>query len=305
MAYTEVSLDDASAVVEVAGLSELLTIEKLAGGWANSNYILTLKDDTKLVLKIWNEQSLEEVDYLLSMTSYLFEMGVPTPPPIDFNNGKSMMVKDGLAWTLLPFVEGQWLESNHSSLYSLGVIQANLHLVNPPEKLRGNFSMGDTLFEKLFSIANENHGWTDFLKMLKSESVLLKENIDTELPRGIIHGDLFPDNVIGTKENVKSILDFEEMCYGVLAFDLVMTFVGFGWENGQPVAERWKSLLAGYQSIRKLNDDEINALPDLHRLATLSIAAWRYWQFVINFPNSEHADRYLEMTERLNKKLPF
>ena len=44
MAYTEVSLDDASAVVEVAGLSELLTIEKLAGGWANSNYILTLFD---------------------------------------------------------------------------------------------------------------------------------------------------------------------------------------------------------------------------------------------------------------------
>ncbi|MDC0340708.1 hypothetical protein OAM96_01985 [Candidatus Poseidoniaceae archaeon] len=59
MAYTEVSLDDASAIVEATGLSELLSIEKLAGGWANSNYILTLKDNTKLVLKIWNEQSLK------------------------------------------------------------------------------------------------------------------------------------------------------------------------------------------------------------------------------------------------------
>ncbi|MCS5533574.1 MAG: phosphotransferase [Candidatus Poseidoniaceae archaeon] len=305
MAYTEVSLNDASIVVEAAGLSELLSIEKLAGGWANSNYILTLKDDTKLVLKIWNEQSLDEVNYLLSMTSYLFEMGVPTPPPIGFKNGKTMMVKDGLAWTLLPFVEGQWLESNHSSLYSLGVAQANLHLVKPPVELKNNFSMGDTLFEKLFSIANENHGWTGFLEMLKTESDLLNERMSKDLPSGIIHGDLFPDNVIGTKEKVKSLLDFEEMCYGVLAFDLVMTFVGFGWKNGQPVAEHWNSLLAGYQSIRKLNDDEINALPDLHRLATLSIAAWRYWQFVINFPNTEHTDRYLEMTERLDKELPF
>ena len=216
-----------------------------------------------------------------------------------------MMVKDGLAWTLLPFVEGQWLESNHSSLYSLGMIQANLHLLNPPKELRNNFSMGDTLFEKLFSIADETHGWTDFLNMLKTESTLLSKSIGQDLPRGIIHGDLFPDNVIGTKEKVKSLLDFEEMCHDVLAFDLVMTFVGFGWENGQPVAERWNSLLAGYQSVRKLNEAEINSLADLHRLATLSIAAWRYWQFVINLPNTEHTDRYLEMTARLDKKLPF
>ena len=305
MAYTEVSLDDASTVVEATDMSELLSIEKLAGGWANSNYILTLKDNTKLVLKIWNEQSLEEVEYLLSMTSYLADNGVPTAKPIIFNNGKLMMVKDGLAWTLLPFVEGQWLESNHSSLYSLGMIQANLHLLNPPKELRNNFSMGDTLFEKLFSIADETHGWTDFLNMLKTESTLLSKSIGQDLPRGIIHGDLFPDNVIGTKEKVKSLLDFEEMCHDVLAFDLVMTFVGFGWENGQPVAERWNSLLAGYQSVRKLNEAEINSLADLHRLATLSIAAWRYWQFVINLPNTEHTDRYLEMTARLDKKLPF
>jgi homoserine kinase type II len=305
MAYTEVSLDDASAVIEATGLSELLNIEKLAGGWANSNYILTLKDDTKLVLKIWNEQSLEEVEYLLSMVSYLADNGIPTAKPINFNNGKLMMVKDGLAWTLLPFVEGQWLESNHSSLYSLGKIQANLHLLKPPKDLKSNFSMGDTLFEKLFSIANETHGWRYFLKMLKTESALLSQSIGQDLPRGIIHGDLFPDNVIGTEREVKSLLDFEEMCHDVLAFDLVMTFVGFGWENGQPVAERWNSLLAGYQSIRKLNEAEINALPDLHRLATLSIAAWRYWQFVINLPNTEHTDRYLEMTARLDKELPF
>ena len=305
MAYTEVSLDDASTVVEATDMSELLSIEKLAGGWANSNYILTLKDNTKLVLKIWNEQSLEEVEYLLSMTSYLADNGIPTAKPIIFNNGKLMMVKDGLAWTLLPFVEGQWLESNHSSLYSLGMIQANLHLLNPPKELRNNFSMGDTLFEKLFSIADETHGWTDFLNMLKTESTLLSKSIGQDLPRGIIHGDLFPDNVIGTKEKVKSLLDFEEMCHDVLAFDLVMTFVGFGWENGQPVAERWNSLLAGYQSVRKLNEAEINSLADLHRLATLSIAAWRYWQFVINLPNTEHTDRYLGMTARLDKKLPF
>jgi len=304
MAYTEVSFQDASDIIIAAGLSDLVNLEKLPGGWANSNYKLSLNDNTKRVLKIWDEQTLDEVDYLLSITTYLSDNGVPTPSPIPFSNGEFMVVKNGLAWTLLPFVEGAWLEPNDSSLYSLGRIQASLHLIIPPVNLKEKFSMGNSLFDKLFSIADERNEWSDFLHMLKSESTILKQNIG-ELPRGIIHGDLFPDNILGTNDNVNSILDFEEVCYDILAFDLVMTFVGCGWENGEPVVERWEALLDGYQSVRMLSHEEMDSLSDLHRLATLSIAAWRYWQFVINLPNTEHTDKYLEMTARLNKPLPF
>ena len=304
MAYTEVSFQDASDIIIAAGLSDLVNLEKLPGGWANSNYKLSLNDNTKRVLKIWDGQTLDEVDHLLSITTYLSDNGVPTPSPIPFSNGEFMVVKNGLAWTLLPFVEGAWLEPNDSSLYSLGRIQASLHLIESPVNLKEKFSMGNSLFDKLFSIADERNEWSDFLHMLKSESTILKQNIG-ELPRGIIHGDLFPDNILGTNDNVNSILDFEEVCYDILAFDLVMTFVGCGWENGEPVVERWEALLDGYQSVRMLSHEEMDSLSDLHRLATLSIAAWRYWQFVINLPNTEHTDRYLEMTARLNKPLPF
>ena len=304
MAYTEVSFQDASDIIIAAGLSDLVNLEKLPGGWANSNYKLSLNDNTKRVLKIWDGQTLDEVDHLLSITTYLSDNGVPTPSPIPFSNGEFMVVKNGLAWTLLPFVEGAWLEPNASSLYSLGRIQASLHLIIPPVNLKEKFSMGNSLFDKLFSIADERNEWSDFLHMLKSESTILKQNIG-EPPRGIIHGDLFPDNILGTNDNINSILDFEEVCYDILAFDLVMTFVGCGWENGEPVVERWEALLDGYQSVRMLSHEEMDSLSDLHRLATLSIAAWRYWQFVINLPNTEHTDRYLEMTARLNKPLPF
>lgn len=304
MTYTEVSLEDASEVLSHTNLSSIISLEKLAGGWANSNYLLNLKDENKIVLKVWNEQSIEEVEYLLLMTSYLANKGVATPDPIRFNNNKLIFIKDNLAWSILPFVEGNWLESNHHSLYSLGQTQAQLHLVKPPPILKEGFSMGHKLFEKLFANADEKDDWTDFLRMLKKESIELRNNIEN-LPRGIIHGDLFPDNVIGSNNEVKSLLDFEEICYDILAFDLAMTFVGFGWKNNLPVAEHWFSLLEGYQSVRKLSREEISSLADLHRLATLSIAAWRYWQFVINLPNTEHVNRYLEMTNRLDKKLPF
>ena len=136
MAYTEVSFQDASDIIIAAGLSDLVNLEKLSGGWANSNYKLSLNDNTKRVLKIWDGKTLDEVNYLLSITTYLSDNDVPTPSPIPFSNGEFMVVKDGLAWTLLPFVEGAWLEPNYSSLHSLGRIQASLHLVIPPVNFR-------------------------------------------------------------------------------------------------------------------------------------------------------------------------
>jgi Ser/Thr protein kinase RdoA (MazF antagonist) len=67
----------------------------------------------------------------------------------------------------------------------------------------------------------------------------------------------------------------------------------------------WDALLAGYESVRQLTSAERAALPDLHRYAVLAVAAWRYWQFVINMPGTEHANRYQEMVNRLDKPLPF
>ena len=303
MAYTEVSLEEASEVIGLAGFKELISIEKLDGGWANSNYKLSLSDGTKLVLKIWNEQHEDRVEYLLGITTYLSELGIPTPKPISFNNNEYLIMKNNLPWTILPFIDGEWLGNDYQSLFTLGQIQANMHLAVPPKNLECDFSMGITLFDKLFKIADERNCWDDFLLTLKSARSIY-EKLD-KLPKGIIHGDLFPDNVIRQNDGNLFLLDFEEVCNDILAFDLAMTFVGFGWEDGEPINDRWVAILEGYQSVRKLTKEELDALPDLHKLATLSIAAWRYWQFKINLPGTKHEDRYLEMTDRLGKKLPF
>ena len=303
MAYTEVSLDEASEVIGLAGFKELISIEKLDGGWANSNYKLSLSDGTKLVLKIWNEQHEDRVEYLLGITTYLSELGIPTPKPILFNNNEYLIMKNNLPWTILPFIDGEWLGNDYQSLFTLGQIQANMHLAVPPKNLECDFSMGITLFDKLFKIADERNCWDDFLLTLKS-SRSIYEKLD-KLPKGIIHGDLFPDNVIRQNDGNLFLLDFEEVCKDILAFDLAMTFVGFGWEEGEPINDRWIAILEGYQSVRKLTKEELDALPDLHKIATLSIAAWRYWQFKIKLPGTIHEDRYLEMIDRLEKKLPF
>jgi len=216
-----------------------------------------------------------------------------------------MAERDGVAWTLLPFIEGGHLGSDAASLTSLGAVMARMHEAPTAECFPTEFTMGWTLFERMFAHAEESGEWTPFPWMLRGESTALRESIPAGLPQGILHGDLFPDNVIGSEGEVTAILDLEEAWIGPRAFDLVMAYVGFGWDGGEPSEERWQALLSGYQSVRNLTEDEWSALPNLHRYATLSIAAWRYWKHNMSQPDEELADRYLEMVERLDVPLPF
>jgi homoserine kinase type II len=205
---------------------------------------------------------------------------------------------------LLPYIPDGWLGFDDASLFSLGKVQAELHATPPPDSLGRDFVVGFTLFNRLFKLADEKNIWSPFLHRLRTEAIILDQEIPKNLPTGVIHGDLFPDNVLGSNGEVTAILDFEECCVEVLVLDIAMSLVGFGWQDGCPVESRWLAIISGYESVRILTDEEWVALPILHRYATLSVAAWRYWQFVINIPNTEHTNRYVEMVERIDVELP-
>ena len=302
----EVTLEDAEWMVGLAGLSGVDSVERLAGGWDNYNLRLELSDGTRLVLKLWQAQSsIEDVESVIQRHIWIDEHGIPTAVPLLLETGARYAERDGVAWTLLPYFEAGHLGSDAASLSSLGEIMARMHQAPSADCFPSEFRMGQELFERMFALAEERNDWSPFPGMLRGESEALRESIPAGLPQGILHGDLFPDNVLGREGEVAAILDLEEAWVGPCAFDLVMAYVGFGWEDNEPVEERWQALLSGYQSVRSLTEDEWSALPDLHRYATLSIAAWRYWKHVMAQPDADLADRYLEMVERLDVPLPF
>jgi homoserine kinase type II len=305
MTYTDVTEEEAGRLLASAGTAPLRTMRSLDGGWANSNYLLTLEDDSQLVLKVWDERPPEEVEQLIVHTCWLADHGVLTPVPLQLEGGGRMLVKNGLAWMLMPYIAGGWLPSDPASMHALGKAQAHLHGVPVHDSIPTDFAIGYVLWERLIEEARKGDSMTPFLQMLEDEIPLLKQRIPADIPCGVIHGDLYPDNVIGREGEVLALLDFEEICVESLAMDLVTTFVGFGWKGGLPVPELWDALLAGYQSVRPLTEAEHAALPYLHRFSVLAVAAWRYWQFVINVPGTEHTDRYVEMVDRLDKQLPF
>ena len=301
---TEVGVDEANELLNQAGLPNLNSMEILQGGWDNTNILLTLIDASKVVLKVWNANTIEEVGRVVARHCHLDEHGIPTAVPIQLANGSLIAEKDGMAWTLLPFIEGGMLGTDENSLKSLGETMARLHQIPAADFFPDDYRMGWSLFEEMFVIADETNTWSDFLITLKKESKSLRNQIPEGLPQGILHGDVFPDNVIGDG-SVTAILDLEEAFIGPCAFDLMMAFVGFGWNEDEALTDRWNTLLEGYESIRPLTQDERSPLPAQHRYATLSIAAWRYWKHVMTQPDEALKKRYLEMVHRLEQQIDF
>ena len=304
MRRVDVGLDEVNKLLNQAGLPSVDSMEILQGGWDNTNILLTLTDASKVVLKVCNANTIEEVRRVVARHCHLDEHGIPTAVPIEFLDGKLVVQKEGMAWTILPFVEGGMLGNDRKSLKSLGETLALLQQIPTVDCFPDDYRMGWSLFKEMFEIADDTNSWSDFLISLKKESESLRNQIPADLPQGILHGDLFPDNVIG-EGSVAAILDLEEAFIGPCAFDLMMAFVGFGWNDGEPIGERWNALLEGYESIRPLSQEEKLALPALHRYATLSIAAWRYWKHVMTQPDDVLKGRYLEMVNRLEIEINF
>ncbi len=305
MAYTELDLLVAAKLLESAGCAPLSSVEDLSGGWANSNFLVNLEDGTRLVLKIWDDRGLEEVERLNSHFLTVAEHGIPTPVPLLLESGRRMMEHDGLAWTLMPFVDAPWLGRDASSLRHLGELMARLHSVPDDGTFITRYTMGTDIWPDVFRAAEEKDAWSPFLRECEADYSRLSELIPADLPRGIIHGDLFLDNVLARDGEVKAILDFEDICVNILATDLVVAFIGCCWDGDEPVEELWQALLEGYESVRELTQAERAALPELYRYAVLSVALWRYRKFRIEITGSEHADRYKLMTKRLAIPLPF
>lgn len=304
MAYTAVSEGDVQVLLDEWGVGRVSGVEVL-GGLANSNYVVRRGGASALVLKIYEEHSLERADLLVRQAAWLADHGVPTPRPLAGPDGSMVWEREGRAWTLQPFVDGHDLVPTPAAMEELGRGLARLHLAPAPPDLVGEFGMGFALFDELFDRAEAEGAWSPFLRDLQREAARLQEVIPDDLPRGAIHGDLFPDNVRFDGDRLMAILDLEELCHDWLALDLAMAFVGCGWEDGRPVRERWEALARGYESVRALSDAERTAMPHIHRYATSGIAAWRYGQFVMNRPELGQGNRYLEMARRLEVDLPF
>ena len=149
----EVSIEDSNWLVGLAGLAGVESVTPMDGGWDNSNTLLTLSDGTRFVLKIWYAQDEFGVQTVIEQQLHLQHHGIPTSVPIQFSDGSRYIMRDGFAWTLLPFVEGGMLGTDRGALESLGETIAKMQEVPLDDCFPRDYRMGWSMFEKMFSLS--------------------------------------------------------------------------------------------------------------------------------------------------------
>jgi homoserine kinase type II len=254
-AFTKPTNAELMGFLRRQGFEKCDEFQAVAGGSVNSNF--RVRADGKLVfLRLYEEQRLDGARREVAMLASLRAAGVPTPRALG-----DVEELAGRPAVLFPWVEGQMrcqaaVSSNDTA--ALGHTLAELHRVKGIEAPAGRFHT-DALHDRLDVIAASDRAAEFPVERLRRVLDEVERARDVSLPRGVVHGDLFRDNVLWEGNRLAALLDFESAFDGPLVYDLAVCILAwcFG-EALDPDLER--GLLAGYESVRPLSEQEKTGL---------------------------------------------
>jgi homoserine kinase type II len=195
---------------------------------------------------------------------------------------------------LKAYISGQVCKNlNETMLHQVGATMAKLHRLPTPDFLPNKHPYGRQDFSTVIgrNIDPEYESW------LAERAADLERRIPSDLPTGLIHGDLFYDNVLFEKERFKAIIDFEEACRYYKGFDLGMGILGLCSEGTIVSLDKARALVTGYQQVRTLKESEKETLQLFVEYAAIATSYWRFWKYHIHSPTLEKADKHWQMAQ--------
>jgi homoserine kinase type II len=168
-------------------------------------------------------------------------------------------------------------------LSALGHALANLHLIGRSYKKGIDNRFG---FNRIVAIYREvrrqlpSH-LKNIVRVLDDEFSYLENYLDNNLPKGIIHGDLFPDNVKFKGNRLTGVMDFEAACRGKLIYDLATAVNALCFVEGRYRIDRFEALISGYESLRPLSLPEWDSFPNELRFSALRFTVTRIKDFYL------------------------
>lgn len=287
--YSQLQEND---IQEIANNYELTVIdfESIEGGSGNSNYLLHAEQG-KFVLTVF-EIDLARAISMGKLLLYLEEFDFPAIRLYPLAKGDPTTTYLGKPIIIKPYIFGQVCkELDATMLGQAGMAMASLHQIPAPDFLPEVHDYG----LEAFSNAIGQNIDPEFETWLAERRAYLERNISPGLPRGLIHGDLFYDNLLFEGNKFKVIIDFEEACRYYKVFDLGMGVLGLCVEGTKVNLAKTRALVIGYQKIRSLAEQEKECLQLFAEYAAIATSYWRFWKFNIHSPIAEKADKHWQM----------
>lgn len=292
--YTHLTSHDIEALLERYNAGELTSALGIAEGVENSNYLLVTEQEgqeRKYILTIFEQRvNAEDLPFYLGLMEHLAGKGIPCPLPIHARDGSVTQAVPGSQRpaALVSFLTGRSVRQiqNHH-VREVGTVLARMHLAGKDYagKRANALSLAGwrRLYEKTATRADEVQ--PGLAAMIEQELHHLMDAWPVaQLPSGVVHADLFPDNVFFRDGALSGVIDFYFACNDAWAYDLVITMNAWCFENdGAFNVTKAKHLLAGYQSVRELSEKEREHFPTLARGAALRFLMTRLhdWLFTV------------------------
>jgi homoserine kinase type II len=284
--YTLLDRAELDQVVEEYGLGRLVLSDGVARGSVNTHYLLSTTRG-RFLLKIDEVKSELEVKREIDLLGFLKKYGFPCPQPLSDRKGRQYRELGGKCISIYKHIEGDLLgpeELSLNQLENLGRVLADLHMIGKGYKkgIDNRFS-----FERIFELYRDVREklpsyFKKVVRTLDEEVDYLFAYLEGKLPKGIIHGDLFCDNVLFKGDKVVGILDFEASCRGKFVYDLATAVNALCFDEGRYQLRRFEAFIAGYESQRTLSLAEWDAFPNELRFSALRFTVTRLKDFFLN-----------------------
>ena len=274
--YTKFSQINIEEILSNYNLGKLDMFKGIEEGIENTNYFLSV-NGIKFILTVYEKRiKSEDLPFFSNLMSELNKANFKCPVPILNKQNETLTDYKGKKLMIVSFLEGKAKKNlSPSNCKSIGIEVAKMHNITKNFKLKRQNDLSINSWRNLFNSIKDK-----CTKINKNLPKLIEENlIDVEknwpknLPRGIIHADLFHDNIFFKGNKLSGIIDFYFSCEDFFAFEIAICFNAVCFDgmkdNLSFNVTKAKNFINGYTSIRELNDQEKNSIKVLSQGAAL------------------------------------
>lgn len=282
--YTEVPDDALETFVDSYGLGEVTSFKGIAEGVENSNFYLATGDGQYILTLYEKRVDAADLPFFVGLVEHLAAHGLQCPIPVRDTEGRAIRELCGRPAAIFTFLDGVSVRRpNAKHCEQVGRALGRLHLAGAEFDLARPNALGPTGWAPLFDqFKVEADGISPGLgKLISEELDVLHGAWPTDLPSGVIHADLFPDNIFFLREEVSGVIDFYFACNDAFGYDLAICLNAWCFETDHSFnITKGRALFRGYESVRPLTAAERQAIPLLARGAALRFLLTRSYDWI-------------------------
>lgn len=271
--YTDVTAEELADFLTPYGIGDLLSYKGIAEGVENSNYLIHTSVGSYILTLYEKRVAKNDLPFFLGLMGHLASHNITCPQPVLNKSGDALGMLAGRPAAIITFLEGMWpRRPNVAHCAGVGTALAKMHLAGADFKMSRSNALSVNgwrpLFDQAADRANDvHHG---LRALLSNELDHLEAHWPNDLPKGVIHADLFPDNVFFLGDKLSGLIDFYFACNDMLAYDVAICLNAWCFEIDHSFnVTKARAFLNAYARERKLSAAEQDALPLLARGAAM------------------------------------